>query len=80
MTAVRVVVSDAHGCHGTLPRTSPPAATRPYGPPSSTGLVGLGPPVAGLLDVTGIRASAAALRAAFDAVAAPGTRILHASR
>ncbi|MEU6843744.1 diaminopimelate decarboxylase [Streptomyces sp. NPDC046716] len=42
------------------------------------GLVGPGAPVAGLLDVTGIRASAAALRAAFDAVAAPGTEILHA--
>ncbi|MFI6879370.1 diaminopimelate decarboxylase [Streptomyces sp. NPDC050400] len=41
------------------------------------GLVGPSAPVAGLLDVTGIRASAAALRAAFDAVAAPGTRILH---
>ncbi|MCQ4206864.1 diaminopimelate decarboxylase [Streptomyces longispororuber] len=41
------------------------------------GLVGPSAPVAGLLDVTGIRASAAALRAAFDAVAAPGTEILH---
>lgn len=42
------------------------------------GLVGPGSPVIGLLDVTGIRASAAALRAAFDAVTAPGTPVLHA--
>ncbi|WP_316769933.1 type III PLP-dependent enzyme domain-containing protein [Streptomyces sasae] len=35
-------------------------------------------PLVGLLDVTGIRASAAALRRAFAAVAAPGTEILHA--
>ncbi|MFD9005385.1 diaminopimelate decarboxylase [Streptomyces sp. NPDC059582] len=35
-------------------------------------------PVVGLLDVTGIRESAAALRAAFDAVVAPGTPVLHA--
>ncbi|MFJ3304908.1 diaminopimelate decarboxylase [Streptomyces sp. NPDC086549] len=45
------------------------------------GLVGPGAPgapVIGLLDVTGIRKSAAALRAAFDAVVAPGTPVLHA--
>src|SRR4051812_47872108 len=41
-------------------------------------LVGPAAPVAGLLDVTGIRASAASLRAAFDAVTAPGTEVLHA--
>ncbi|MGW1726342.1 diaminopimelate decarboxylase [Streptomyces sp. NPDC002306] len=35
-------------------------------------------PVVGLLDVTGIRESATALRAAFDAVVAPGTPVLHA--
>lgn len=35
-------------------------------------------PVVALLDVTGIRASAAALRAAFDTVTAPGTPVLHA--
>ncbi|MGY0018036.1 diaminopimelate decarboxylase [Streptomyces sp. YJ-C3] len=40
-------------------------------------LVGPARPVAGLLDVTGIRASAAALHAAFDAVVAPGTEVLH---
>ncbi len=80
MTAVRVVVSDAHGCHRDA---SPHLSTRRDQAVRAAvehRTVGLGPPVAGLLDVTGIRASAAALRAAFDAVAAPGTRILHASR
>ncbi|WP_240436750.1 diaminopimelate decarboxylase [Streptomyces sporangiiformans] len=42
------------------------------------GLVGPATPIIGLLDVTGIRAAAAALHAAFDAVAAPGTPVLHA--
>ncbi|MFE3633045.1 diaminopimelate decarboxylase [Streptomyces sp. NPDC059168] len=42
------------------------------------GLLGPDAAVVGLLDVTGIRESAAALRAAFDAVAAPGTPVLHA--
>ncbi|GGS83118.1 MULTISPECIES: diaminopimelate decarboxylase [Streptomyces] len=44
------------------------------------GLLGPGPgaPVVGLLDVTGIRESARALRAAFAAVTAPGTPVLHA--
>lgn len=42
------------------------------------GLLGPGSPVVGLLDVAGIRTSAAALRAAFDAVTAPGTPVLHA--
>ncbi|MFE5187464.1 diaminopimelate decarboxylase [Streptomyces sp. NPDC056628] len=42
------------------------------------GLLGPDSPVVGLLDVTGIRESAAALRAAFDAVVAPGTPVLHA--
>ncbi|GAA1426334.1 diaminopimelate decarboxylase [Streptomyces thermospinosisporus] len=42
------------------------------------GLLGPGQPIVALLDVTGIRQSAAGLRAAFEAVAAPGTRILHA--
>ncbi len=35
-------------------------------------------PIVGLLDVTGIRESAAALRTAFDEVTAPGTPVLHA--
>ncbi|MPY37671.1 diaminopimelate decarboxylase [Streptomyces adustus] len=42
------------------------------------GLLGPGARVVALLDVTGIRESAAALRAAFDAVVAPGTPVLHA--
>ncbi|MFD4970497.1 diaminopimelate decarboxylase [Streptomyces sp. NPDC058424] len=42
------------------------------------GLLGPGSPIVGLLDVTGIRESAAALRAAFEAVLAPGTPVLHA--
>lgn len=42
------------------------------------GLLGPDAAVVGLLDVAGIRESAAALRAAFDAVSAPGTRVLHA--
>ncbi|MER6435071.1 diaminopimelate decarboxylase [Streptomyces sp. NPDC001185] len=42
------------------------------------GLLGPGSPIIALLDVHGIRASATALRAAFDAVTAPGTPVLHA--
>ncbi|MDN3023057.1 diaminopimelate decarboxylase [Streptomyces sp. S.PB5] len=42
------------------------------------GLLGPDSPIVGLLDVTGIRESAAQLRAAFDAVTAPGTPVLHA--
>ncbi|MFE9442562.1 diaminopimelate decarboxylase [Streptomyces sp. NPDC006602] len=42
------------------------------------GLLGPGTPIVGLLDVTGIRESAAALRQAFDEVIAPGTPVLHA--
>lgn len=42
------------------------------------GLVGPATPIIGLLDITGIRSSAAALRSAFDAVVAPGTPALHA--
>ncbi|GGN37414.1 diaminopimelate decarboxylase [Streptomyces fuscichromogenes] len=42
------------------------------------GLLGPDAPIVGLLDVTGIRASAAELRRAFEAVAAPGTAVLHA--
>ncbi|MET8447851.1 diaminopimelate decarboxylase [Streptomyces sp. NPDC005209] len=42
------------------------------------GLLGPAAPVVGLLDVAGIRESAAALRAAFDSVLAPGTPVLHA--
>ncbi|AWW39219.1 MULTISPECIES: diaminopimelate decarboxylase [Streptomyces] len=42
------------------------------------GLLGPDAPILGLLDITGIRESAAELRAAFDAVVAPGTPVLHA--
>jgi diaminopimelate decarboxylase len=42
------------------------------------GLLGPDAPIVGLLDVTGILDSAAALRAAFDAAVAPGTPVLHA--
>jgi diaminopimelate decarboxylase len=42
------------------------------------GLLGPDAAVVGLLDVAGIRQSAAALRAAFDAVVPPGTPVLHA--
>ncbi|MGW2700605.1 diaminopimelate decarboxylase [Streptomyces sp. NPDC001340] len=42
------------------------------------GLLGPDAAVVALLDVTGIRESAAALRAAFDAVTAPRTPVLHA--
>lgn len=41
-------------------------------------LVGPAEPVAGLLDIAGIRRSAAELRAAFEEFAAPGTPVLHA--
>ncbi|ANS65714.1 lysine/ornithine decarboxylase [Streptomyces lincolnensis] len=42
------------------------------------GLLGQDTPIVGLLDVIGIRESAARLRAAFDEVTAPGTPVLHA--
>ncbi|MEU6768785.1 diaminopimelate decarboxylase [Streptomyces sp. NPDC046853] len=42
------------------------------------GLVDPASPIIGLLDVTGIRRSAASLRAAFEAVTPPGTPVLHA--
>ncbi|WLW58582.1 diaminopimelate decarboxylase [Streptomyces sp. YU58] len=42
------------------------------------GLLGQDTPIVGLLDVTGIRESAALLRSAFDEVTAPGTPVLHA--
>ncbi|MFG2098299.1 diaminopimelate decarboxylase [Streptomyces sp. NPDC048612] len=42
------------------------------------GLVGPGEPVAGLLDIAGIRRSARELRAAFEEFTAPDTPVLHA--
>ncbi|WP_241779535.1 diaminopimelate decarboxylase [Streptomyces natalensis] len=74
--------------HGAEPRTPPP--TRPGPAPHAhprdravqaavaRGLVGPGEPVAGLLDVDGIRRSAAELRSAFEEFTAPGTPVLHA--
>ncbi|MET9534588.1 diaminopimelate decarboxylase [Streptomyces sp. NPDC006649] len=44
----------------------------------ATGLAGQDSPVVGLLDIQGIRAGAAALRAAFEEVTPPGTPVLHA--
>ncbi|WP_328317833.1 diaminopimelate decarboxylase [Streptomyces sp. NBC_00388] len=44
----------------------------------ATGLAGPAAPVVGLLDIHGIRAGAAALRAAFEEVTPPGTPVLHA--
>ncbi|MFH8796430.1 diaminopimelate decarboxylase [Streptomyces sp. NPDC017941] len=64
------------------PPTAPtdPAARRDQAVRAAVeqGLVGPDLPLAGLLDVTGVRASAAALRTAFDEVTAPGTPVLHA--
>ena len=59
-------------------RRGRPGATRRCGRPWSRGCSTPSPPIVGLLDVTGIRESAAALRAAFAAVTAPGTPVLHA--
>ncbi|MFG2197003.1 diaminopimelate decarboxylase [Streptomyces sp. NPDC048639] len=42
------------------------------------GLITDASPVAGLLDITGIRSATASLRTAFDEVTAPGTPVLHA--
>ncbi|MFJ4921338.1 diaminopimelate decarboxylase [Streptomyces sp. NPDC088725] len=42
------------------------------------GLISEAAPVLALLDVAGIRSSAAALRAAFDGITPPGTPVLHA--
>ncbi|MYT29403.1 MULTISPECIES: diaminopimelate decarboxylase [unclassified Streptomyces] len=42
------------------------------------GLIGSRQPVAGLLDIAGIRRSAAELRTAFEEFTAPGTQVLHA--
>ncbi|MFD4990067.1 diaminopimelate decarboxylase [Streptomyces sp. NPDC058374] len=60
------------------PRTRAARRDRAIRAAVAQGLVGPDQPLAGLLDVTGIRASAAALHDAFDAVTAPGTPVLHA--
>lgn len=63
----------------TLPGTSAPERReQAVRAAVEQGVVGPGVPLAGLLDVTGIRASAAALRAAFAKVVPPGTPVLHA--
>lgn len=74
-------VSDGTGTSGDLGGTDSERAARRDGAVRAAveqGLLGPGDPIAGLLDVTGIRESAAALRAAFEAVTAPGTPVLHA--
>jgi diaminopimelate decarboxylase len=69
------------GNQGNQDHASRPAARRDRAVRAAVeqGLLGPKAPVAGLLDVTGIRESAAALRAAFAEVGAPGTTpVLHA--
>ncbi|MGW7051748.1 diaminopimelate decarboxylase [Streptomyces sp. NPDC054887] len=63
----------------TLPGTSgPERREQAVRAAVEQGVVGPGVPIAGLLDTAGIRASAAALRAAFEEVTPPGTPVLHA--
>lgn len=69
------------GIHSTVDSTGKDRATRRERAVRAAverGLLGPGTPVVGLLDVTGIRESATELRAAFAAVTAPGTPVLHA--
>lgn len=63
----------------SVPQNLPLAARRDLAVRAALaeGLVSDAEPVVGLLDVAGIRESAAALRAAFDEVVAPGTPVLH---
>jgi diaminopimelate decarboxylase len=65
---------------GTDPRAAGRAARRDAAVRAAVeqGLLDSGLPLVALLDVTGIRESAADLRAAFAAVTAPGTPVLHA--
>ncbi|MDL5201982.1 diaminopimelate decarboxylase [Streptomyces sp. ALI-76-A] len=73
------VVSDTHERHGSG-TGGERAARRDEAVRAAVeqGLLGPGSPLVGLLDVTGIRESAARLRAAFEEVTAPGTPVLHA--
>ncbi len=74
-------MSDGTGMSGDLDGTGTERAARRDGAVRAAveqGLLGPDVPIVGLLDVAGIRESAAALRAAFDAVTAPGTPVLHA--
>ncbi|MFH9423804.1 diaminopimelate decarboxylase [Streptomyces sp. NPDC017529] len=61
-----------------FPGDGPALRDRAVAAAVADGLVSAADPVAGLLDVTGIRRSAAELRAAFAEFAAPGTPVLHA--
>ena len=74
-------MSDGTGMSGDLDGTGTERAARRDGAVRAAveqGLLGPDVPIVGLLDVAGVRESAAALRAAFDAVTAPGTPVLHA--
>ncbi len=74
-------MSDGTGMSGDLGGTGTERAVRRDGAVRAAveqGLLGPDVPIVGLLDVAGIRESAAALRAAFEAVTAPGTPVLHA--
>ncbi len=74
-------MNDGTGMSGDLGGTGKERAVRRDGAVRAAveqGLLGPDVPIVGLLDVAGIRESAAALRAAFEAVTAPGTPVLHA--
>ncbi|CAM5515617.1 diaminopimelate decarboxylase [Streptomyces parvulus] len=74
-------MSDGTGMSGDLGGTGTERAVRRDGAVRAAveqGLLGPDVPIVGLLDVAGIRESAAALRVAFEAVTAPGTPVLHA--
>lgn len=74
-------MSDGTGMSGDLDGMGTERAARRDGAVRAAveqGLLGPDVPIVGLLDVAGIRESAAALRTAFDAVTAPGTPVLHA--
>ncbi len=74
-------MNDGTGMSGDLGGTGTERAVRRDGAVRAAveqGLLGPDVPIVGLLDVAGIRESAAALRAAFEAVTAPGTPVLHA--
>ncbi|MFJ2649199.1 diaminopimelate decarboxylase [Streptomyces sp. NPDC087420] len=66
--------------HGDSPRDREAPARRDHAVRAAVaqGLLTEEQPVIALLDVAGIRASAAALRTAFEEVTAPGTAVLHA--
>ncbi|QHY95921.1 Diaminopimelate decarboxylase [Streptomyces sp. S4.7] len=70
--------ADAAGRRGSLPADAAGRRDLAVRAAVEQGLLTEAAPVVALLDVAGIRASAAALHAAFAAVAAPGTRVLHA--